>query len=529
MPGFHRLFGKMFRREARSRRAQVAPFRPVFERLESRRLLSIDAVFNPTSGVLNVFGDSADNTIQVSRTGNGAILVNGGSVPVSGGSPTIANTTLIQVFGLSGNDTIALNQTNGALPQANLYGGSGTDSLTGGAGNDRLFGQSGGDTLTSGGGFDFLFGGSGGDAMTGGDADDLAFGQNGDDQFTWNPGDDTDLNEGGGGLDTVTVNGGGGMESFTTTANGARVRFDRLDPAPFSIDIGTSENLVLNAAGGNDSFSATGNLAALISITVDGGTGDDTLLGSNGIDLLFGGDNNDFIDGQQGSDFAFLGAGNDTFQWDPGDGSDMVDGQAGTDTMIFNGSNGAEILEVSANGSRVRFTRNLANVVMDLDDVEEIDLNALGLNDTIIANDMTGTDLTDFNVNLAGTIGGSVGDGQADSVIVNATNGEDTVFVSGNASGTFVTGLAWRVNITAAEPANYRLTINLLSGDDVLDASGLTTAGIGLTADGGNDDDALTGGDGADTLLGGEGDDVLIGGLGVDVLDGGPGDNVVIQ
>ena len=87
----------------------------------------------------------------------------------------------------------------------------------------------------------------------------------------WNPGDDTDLNEGAGGTDTVEVNGGNGAEQFTATANGTRVRFDRLNPAPFSIDIGTSRTWSLNANGGNDCFSATGNLAALIKITVDGG------------------------------------------------------------------------------------------------------------------------------------------------------------------------------------------------------------------------------------------------------------------
>ena len=120
----------------------------------------------------------------------------------------------------------------------------------------------------------------------------------------WNPGDDTDLNEGGAGNDTTEVNGGGGAEVFTATANGTRVRFDRLDPAPFAIDIGTTENLVVNMNGGDDSFSATGNLAALIKITVDGGAGNDTILGSNGVDLLLGGDGNDFIDGQQGNDVA---------------------------------------------------------------------------------------------------------------------------------------------------------------------------------------------------------------------------------
>ena len=49
----------------------------------------------------------------------------------------------------------------------------------------------------------------------------------------WNPGDDTDLNEGGDGIDTVEVNGGNGAEKFTVTANGTRVRFDRINPAPF--------------------------------------------------------------------------------------------------------------------------------------------------------------------------------------------------------------------------------------------------------------------------------------------------------
>ena len=79
-----------------------------------------------------------------------------------------------------------------------------------------------------------MFGGSDNDALTGGDADDRAFGEAGDDRMIWNPGDDTDLNEGGADVDTIEVNGGNGTEQFTTTANGARVRFDRVNPAPFA-------------------------------------------------------------------------------------------------------------------------------------------------------------------------------------------------------------------------------------------------------------------------------------------------------
>ena len=223
---------------------------------------AVTATFS--SGTLNVTGDSLDNNVTTSRDAAGKILVNGGAVTVIGGSPTVANTSVIKMFGLGGNDVLSISETNGALPAAQLFGGSGNDILTGGSGGDQLFGESGNDTMLGKGGFDLLFGGNDNDTITGGDADDQAFGQAGNDRMIWNPGDDTDLNEGASGTDTVEVNGGGGAEQFTTTANGTRVRFDRLNPAPFAIDIGTSENLVLNANGGDDSYSATGNLAALI-------------------------------------------------------------------------------------------------------------------------------------------------------------------------------------------------------------------------------------------------------------------------
>src|SRR5215218_2930890 len=330
-----------------------------------------------SSGTLFVFGDSLDNAITVSRNAAGTILVNGGAVAVVGGTPTVANTSQIEVFGQGGNDSITINEANGALPAALLFGGAGNDTLTGGSGADQLFGQDGNDVLLGRGGADFLFGGAGNDTLTGGDADDQVFGQAGNDLMIWNPGDDTDLFEGGDGTDTAQVNGGNGAEVFAVTANGDRVRFDRLEPAPFSIDIGTTENLVVNMNGGDDSFSATGNLAPLIQLTVDGGAGNDTILGSNGADTLLGGDGNDFADGQQGNDVAFLGAGDDTFQWDPGDGNDVVEGQAGADAMTFNGSAINERMEARANGNRVLFTRDIASIVMDLDDVETIDARLL--------------------------------------------------------------------------------------------------------------------------------------------------------
>jgi Ca2+-binding RTX toxin-like protein len=216
------------------------------------------------------------------------------------------------------------------------------------------------------------------------------------------------------------------------------------------------------------------------------------------------------------------------FVWNPGDDNDTIEGQAGFDTMLFNGANVSENIDVSANGGRVRVFRDVANIAMDLNDVERVTFNALGGADTIVVNDLSGTDLTEVNASLAAA-GGGGGDGQADNVIVNGTNGADSIQAAGDASGTTVVGLAARVNITGAEAANDTLKINALGGDDVVAATGLAANAIKLVETGGDGNDVLIGGAGDDVLSGGEGDDVLIGGPGLDVLDGGPGDNILIQ
>ncbi|MBN1511897.1 MAG: hypothetical protein JXB13_07770 [Phycisphaerae bacterium] len=332
------------------------------------------------------------------------------------------------------------------------------------------------------------------------------------------------------GGDTVNVNGSDGPDTMTLIPNGVQ---GRVDATGFSAAVAVSGalSLVLNGLGGPDSISCTGNLAGLsIPIALDGGADDDTILGSNAGDVLLGGPGNDFIDGNQGNDTAFLGGGDDVFQWDPGDGSDTVEGQAGFDVVAFNGSNGSENFDFSANGQRLRFSRNLGNIILDADDIEQFDLQALGGTDTVTMNDLGGTDVTDVNVDLAGTLGGNSGDAQPDTVIVNATDGDDTILAVGSSGGPVtVLGLATQFIVFHSEVGNDQLRINALAGDDVVDASGLAAGIIGLTVDGGADNDVLIGSDGNDVLLGGDGDDVLLGGPGVDVLDGGLGNNIVIQ
>ena len=199
------MFQALLRGVRRSRRAacfaqksvQPVRFAPSLQALEGREMPAVFALFNPAAGGnLTVFGDAQDNVITVSRDAAGKLLVNNGAVTVQGGTPTVANTASIRVFGLAGNDTITLNEANGTLPKANLFGGAGSDVLTGGSGADNLFGQAGNDTLLGKDGNDTLFGGAGNDALTAGKGDDRVFGQAGNDRMIWNPGDGSALNEG---------------------------------------------------------------------------------------------------------------------------------------------------------------------------------------------------------------------------------------------------------------------------------------------------------------------------------------------
>ena len=221
--------------------------------------MAVTSNFTPSAGILSTFGDSLNNNITVSRDAAGKLLVNGGAVKVLGGTPTVANTSLIQVFGQAGNDTITLNEANGACPAPTCSAAPATIRSPAVRGA-TCCSASDNDTLLGKGGADFLFGGAGNDVLTGGDGDDQMFGEAGNDRMIWNPGDDSDLMEGGDGVDTAEVNGGNGAETFTLTANGSRVRFDRVDPAPFSLDIGTTENIVVNMNGGDDVFTATATL-----------------------------------------------------------------------------------------------------------------------------------------------------------------------------------------------------------------------------------------------------------------------------
>ena len=236
-----------------------------------------------------------------------------------------------------------------------------------------------------------------------------------------------------------------------------------------TFDLNTFNAIDVEAGNGNDTVridDANGAFTTSKATRIDGQNGDDTLIGGSGNEVLVGGRGDDFVDGNGGADTAFLGQGDDTFVWDPGDASDVVEGGAGFDRMVFNGSGGNEIMAATANFGRVSFTRNLGTIVMDLNDVEAIDVNALGGTDSVTVNDASGTDLRLVNVDLAGALGGSSKDGAADTVNVNGTKGDDSIAADANGSAVDVSGLAAFVRITHADPDKDTLVIDPVTGND---------------------------------------------------------------
>jgi Ca2+-binding RTX toxin-like protein len=300
----------------------------------------------------------------------------------------------------------------------------------------------------------------------------------------------------------------------------ADFRFDRERIAEIAVDAGSGDDAI-RIDESNGAFTDS------IATTIDGGDGNDTIAGGTGNETLLGGDGNDTIDGNGGNDIAFLGAGDDTFVWDPGDGSDTVEGQDGTDTMRFNGADANERVALTANGGRLLFLRAPANIMMDTNGVETVDFNALGGTDIVTVDDLTGTDVKNVDVDLASTLGGATGDGATDRVSVNGTAGADAIGVNGDTSGVAVSGLSSVVAIQHQDPTDV-LDVVGLGGDDGISAAPLAAQSIALVLDGGDGNDTLAGDKGVETLLGGDGNDSIDGNGGNDAALMGAGDDTFV-
>jgi Ca2+-binding RTX toxin-like protein len=243
---------------------------------------------------------------------------------------------------------------------------SGDDSITGGTGDDVLFGYNGNDTI---------LGGDGNDRIDGGTGTDTLDGQAGVDTLGINRSSATN---------SVTVNTTGmSGATFTEVTAGLNVRnFEQVNMVTGSgNDIITIGHVVSGlsewrASAGSDllvwdmSASVTTNISMVFSASdrgrfvssglevnffdferfnIVGGSGNDTLNGLAGDDILEGGAGNDTLNGSSGSDILRGGAGDDTLiagsggsggpsssndLLEGGDGNDTLRGVEGTNTML---------------------------------------------------------------------------------------------------------------------------------------------------------------------------------------------------
>ncbi|HEX6667703.1 MAG TPA: calcium-binding protein [Solirubrobacterales bacterium] len=185
-------------------------------------------------------------------------------------------------------------------------------TINAGEGNDTVAGADGKDTLNGDGGKDRLAGGKDADVHSGGAGDDV---------IVWNNGDGTDTANGGVGSDTFESNGSSASADLNTLSvvNGELV-FARTNLVPFTVTLknnageatGGFENVTNNPDAGDDEFTVAAGVG--VSVSANGGAGndeltggdeEDTFLGGEGNDVLTGGAGNDILGGQDGDDQLF--------------------------------------------------------------------------------------------------------------------------------------------------------------------------------------------------------------------------------
>ena len=272
---------------------------------------TLDVVRGDAGDDLMIWNGGDDNDVNDGGDGNDTVQVNGATVgeeftigagtvpgraaferlnttPVGGFTIDIGTSEKLDLNANDGDDKVnAAGAARGIeFLSLDVDGGNGNDTINGGDAADALKGDAGNDRLTAG--------------QNPAGTRDLMSGGDGDDTQVWNPGDDDDTMEGGPGNDTTEVNGGDVDEDFEVnpSATAGRVSFDRTGPdppGPFNLDIGTTENLVVNANGGNDRIIGSKRLAELIDSTFKGGDGKDRIKGTDGKDVLSGGKGSDLI------------------------------------------------------------------------------------------------------------------------------------------------------------------------------------------------------------------------------------------
>ncbi len=384
-----------------------------------------------------------------------------------------------------------------------IFGAGGNDVICGGFGRDRIDGNRGNDTIDGKRDADVVRGGRGSDEVDGGADRDAVFGDSGNDSVRGGPGN-RDAADGGPGDDDVA----GGRGNFDTVLGG--IGNDRIDGGLGSHDIASYRT----AGGPIEADLGSGTVVGaeeerLIGIEdVLGGSGEDTLAGSTTTsNRLDGGPGDDRLLGALQGDKAFGGPGSDRCL-----GTFAVEDSCGTA-----GSDGTqvELYESIAGSSSLTIVGDdrLDDVTVSRDDRGYVVRGGSGNPVLLGALRTEGCGGGDGFVSCGGPVGSilvSLGGASDNLKVDDSIPAEVSVTADGGPGADWLRGGKGRDT--------------LYSGDD----------GDVDVLDGGGGDDALFGvnilhprhSSGAATLVGGAGDDLLVGGQPcADVFHGGKGDN----
>jgi hypothetical protein len=259
-----------------------------------------------------------------------------------------------------------------------------------------------------------------------------------------------------------------------------QVKVNGQDPGNGAAQSATIDSIVVTGDGGANNIDLSGvdnpPFTALANITINGGGGDDIIVGSKLADTINGGDGNDRITPDDNpantQDVARGDAGDDTIVWNGGDDNDVNVGGADNDTTEVNGAAAGEEFTVKpsvAMPGGVRFDRltdppGPFNIEIS-GDTERLDLNANGGNDTVTAD----PGFASLKLDVEGADGDDNLDGGDVADLLSGGPGNDRLVGDDNAP-------------------NTRDDVRGDAGDDT------------MVWNGGDDDDLNDGGDGNDTV-----------------------------
>lgn len=276
-----------------------------------------------SGGSLTIEGTSGSDTFTLSIAGSILSVVRNGETQTF----TTANVSSILLNAGNGNDTITLAanipsaRVNGGAGNDVIQGGNGADILSGDDGNDTIYGGAGSDRIYGGAGDDSLdgqtyadrlYGGDGNDVVIGGAHNDILYGENGNDTLSGQ--NQADYLDGGAGADYMC----GGRDIDTVNYSSRTADLIVQISGNYSAQTGTS-----GEAGEFD------NVLSDVE-NINGGSGNDRLIGSTLANAIRGYGGNDTIYGLAGADSLYGGDGNDRL-YDTDSTRDTLDGGAGRD------------------------------------------------------------------------------------------------------------------------------------------------------------------------------------------------------